>query len=191
MVNHFRGNCDALRGQWIKEMAVKKLLEGLNAQEIKTESTVIYNTCVNCLASGTYEGAKKYAQSMAEKGVLRSMTTEQIIGGMLTLRDIYGRSLCEKYRDPTKVADALSIYEPVANKILSIVAMAFVNEKTKALEKTKAELEEKVSERTMELQEKVDDLEKFNRFGVDRELKMVELKKKINELEAKLKESGK
>ena len=51
------------------------------------------------------------------------------------------------------------------------------------IEKSKANLEEKVAERTKELSEKNEELEKFNRMAVDRELKMVELKKKIKELE--------
>ncbi len=191
LVGHFRENRENLKKQWVKEMTAKKFLNGLTPQEIEIESSTIYDTCIDCLATGSYESAKKYARAMAEKGVLQGMTTEQIIGGMLTLRDVYGRSLCKKYGEPIKVNEALFIYEPMANKILSIVAMAFVEEKTKALEKTKAELEEKVLERTKELQERIEELEKFNKFSVDRELKMVELKEKLKEIESKLKEMRK
>ncbi len=53
------------------------------------------------------------------------------------------------------------------------------------LKKTKTGLEQKVLERTGELQEKVKDLEKFNKFSVKRELKMIELKKEIKELKIK------
>jgi len=42
-----------------------------------------------------------------------------------------------------------------------------------------------------ELRGKIHDLEVFNRISVDRELKMVELKKKIEELESKVKKQGK
>lgn len=41
-----------------------------------------------------------------------------------------------------------------------------------------------------ELQAKVNELERFNRLAVGRELKMIELKKKIRELEAKLREAS-
>ena len=44
-------------------------------------------------------------------------------------------------------------------------------------------LEKKVAERTKELQEKLEDLEKFAKITIDRELKMVELKNKIKEIE--------
>ena len=47
-------------------------------------------------------------------------------------------------------------------------------------------LEKKVSEKTKELQSKVYELEKFNKLTVGRELRMVELKKKIRRLERQL-----
>jgi len=48
-------------------------------------------------------------------------------------------------------------------------------------------LEERVKERTKEVQQKAAELEKFYRLTVGRELRMVELKKKIRELEEKMK----
>ena len=188
LVEYFRENQEDLRRQWIREMTAKKFLEGLTSREIEIESTTIYDTCIDCLATGDYKSAEKYARVMAERGVLQGMSTEQIIEGMLTLRDVYGRSLCKKYAEPAKVSEALSAYEPVANKILSIVAMAFVEGKTKALGEAKAELEEKILERTKELQERVEELEKFNKVAVGRELRMVELKEKIEALENKIEE---
>lgn len=44
-------------------------------------------------------------------------------------------------------------------------------------------LEKKVEERTKELQKRIEELEKFHKLTIGRELKMVELKKKIRELE--------
>lgn len=53
------------------------------------------------------------------------------------------------------------------------------------LKKRYAGLEEKVQERTTELNEKVKELERFNKLAIGRELKMVELKKRVRELEGK------
>lgn len=59
----------------------------------------------------------------------------------------------------------------------------------KELKKWGESLDKKVNEKTKELQEKVEELEKFNKFSIDRELKMIELKKEIEDLKNKLKES--
>jgi rsbT co-antagonist protein RsbR len=134
LVSHLRGARESLRQQWVQQMTAKGLLAGLTPQEIESESINIYDTCVGCLDTGEYSGAEKYATSMAERGVLRGMTTEQIIGGLLTLRDVYGRSLFDRYqRDKARLYAALDVYEPVANKILSIVALAFIEEREKVV----------------------------------------------------------
>lgn len=134
LVEHFQQNRERLRTQWIKEMTAKGLLTGLTREEVESESVYIYDTCIGCLALGQYDAAQAYATRMAERGVLQGMTPEQILGGMLTLRDVYGRSLAQKYRsDTARLFSGLDIYEPVANKILSIVAVAFIQEREKVV----------------------------------------------------------
>jgi len=62
------------------------------------------------------------------------MTVDQIIMGMLKLRDVYGRFIFSKYqRDIKKSYEVLNIYEPVANQILNIVALAFVEERERVI----------------------------------------------------------
>ncbi len=53
------------------------------------------------------------------------------------------------------------------------------------LKKLQEKLEEKVSERTKELQAKVEELEKFHQLAVGRELRIVELKEEIKKLKTK------
>ncbi|HPC86206.1 MAG TPA: response regulator [Smithellaceae bacterium] len=57
--------------------------------------------------------------------------------------------------------------------------------KMEQLEKLNRELEKKVAERTARLNETIERLEELNRVFVGRELKMAELKKRIEELEKK------
>jgi methyl-accepting chemotaxis protein len=52
------------------------------------------------------------------------------------------------------------------------------------------DLERKVEERTRDLQAKVGELERFNRLAVGRELRMIELKKRIRELEERGEREG-
>ena len=130
LVAHFRGERNSLRREWVHQMTSKKLLEGMTPPETEAESATIYDTCIECLETARYDSAEAYAKKMAERGVLRGMTSEQILGGMLTLRDVYGRSLFVKYRqDMAQLTAALDMYEPVANNILAIVAMAFIRER--------------------------------------------------------------
>ena len=63
-----------------------------------------------------------------------------------------------------------------------------VQARTKELEELTKSLEGQVQQRTKELQGKVEQLEKFQKLSVGRELKMIELKKQIEELEVKLRE---
>jgi len=55
-----------------------------------------------------------------------------------------------------------------------------LKDRTEALQAEREGLTEKVAQKTKELQGKVDDLEKFNKITIGRELKMIELKKEIN-----------
>ncbi len=143
LVAHFRGQREPLRRVWVQQMKAKGLLAGLSASETETESMTIYDTCIGCLETGQYDGAQVYATNMAERAVLRGMTTEQIIGGLLTLRDVYGRSLAEKYQDNlSRLSETLDAYEPVANKILSIVALAFIEEREKIVREQQAAIRE-------------------------------------------------
>jgi len=71
-----------------------------------------------------------------------------------------------------------------AKKVLEVKVRANIV----ALEEEKVSLEKKVKERTKELQERIDELERFRRLTVGRELKMIELKKKIKEMKKRRKE---
>ncbi len=66
-----------------------------------------------------------------------------------------------------------------------------VGQRTMALQKEKELLDKRVRERTEELQEKVNDLERFHRLTVGRELRMIELKKKVEQFDKKKKEKNK
>ena len=143
LVAHFRTERNNLRQEWVRQMRAKQLLEGMTAPQTEAESATIYDTCIECLETVHYDSAEAYAKKMAERGVLRGMTAEQIMGGMLTLRDVYGRSLFSKYRkDMALLTAALDVYEPVANNILGIVAMAFIREREKIIGQQQAAIRE-------------------------------------------------
>lgn len=61
-----------------------------------------------------------------------------------------------------------------------------VRARTQELEELTKNLDKKVKERTKELQKKMEEMERFQKLAVGRELKMVELKEKIKNLEKEL-----
>ena len=62
-----------------------------------------------------------------------------------------------------------------------------VEERTQELRELTETLELRVEERTKELEKKIEELELFQQLSVGRELKMIELKKEIEELQEQLK----
>ncbi|MCD6410729.1 HAMP domain-containing protein [bacterium] len=67
-------------------------------------------------------------------------------------------------------------------KVLEIKVRA----RTRELEELAETLDAQVKERTKELQERVNQLERFHKLTIGREMKMIELKKKIRQLEKEL-----
>ncbi len=65
------------------------------------------------------------------------------------------------------------------------------NKMTKSLKRHTENLEAQVNERTKEMQEKVDELKRFKKVTVGRELKMVELKKQIEQIKEDNNSGGK
>ena len=136
LVSYFNEKREVIRKRWVHAMQVEGMLGGLTDEEVKAESANIYNTCVECLRTGKFDGAQAYAKSMAEHGVLVGMTSEQILMSRLILRDVYGRAIFEKYgKDPKKWTEVLDFYEPIANTIIGIVSEAFVKERERLIKK--------------------------------------------------------
>jgi PAS domain S-box-containing protein len=94
-----------------------------------------------------------------------------------------------------KISKELTLITKDRNKIpVNVIALARKNEEgdfqgyfltisdISESKKFREELERQVTERTKELQKKIEELEKINRLTVGRELKMIELKKEIERL---------
>jgi peptidoglycan hydrolase CwlO-like protein len=82
---------------------------------------------------------------------------------------------------PAEAPEEESVYLRQYNEVL----IRKLESKMEQLEKLNQDLEKKVAQRTAQLKESVERLEELNRVFVGREIKMAELKKKIEELERK------
>ena len=132
---------DGVRRSWMAEMARRGLFKGLSLAEAEAESATVFDALVECLLTGRYHSAQAYAQDVAGRDVFRGIGATQVIGRLLVLRDVCGRELQQRYGgDPAQLTEALDVYEPVVNRILTIVAMAFVQERERAVGRGREQL---------------------------------------------------
>src|SRR5574341_2352705 len=134
LIAFLRERRDAIRQAWLAELTRRGLFKGLSPEEAQAESATVYDALVECLETGRYHSAQAYGQVMAERDVFRGIGAKQVIGRLLVLRDVCGRTLHRAYRGRAgDLARALDVYEPVINRVLTIVAMAFLQERERAV----------------------------------------------------------
>ncbi len=130
MLTHFRRREGPLRRRWMKEMETGGYLRGGTSEELEDDSVAIYDAYLTCLETGHYHRAQALAKAMAARGILRRLTPKHIFGALLTLQGVCEQSLTQKYGDrPDRLVLALELFKPVANRILVIVALAFLQER--------------------------------------------------------------
>ncbi len=95
---------------------------------------------------------------------------------------IHPITLLSRVVDDVKHGKKSEMPKKLSRDELGDLARSF-DEMNREVLKSKNELESEVEKRTKQLNEKVQDLEKFNKLAVGRELKMIELKKKLKEME--------
>ena len=122
-----RDERETVRHAWMTEMTKRALFKGLSPDEAGFECAAVYDALLDCLETGRYHSAQAYAQDRAERDVFRGIGAKQVIGRLLVLRDVCGWFLHTRYqRRPRELRGALDLYEPVVNRILTIVVMAFL-----------------------------------------------------------------
>ena len=150
-------------GQRVGIYIIKLSLDPLEKVMAKTQREFLLITLISILAIiGILSFSTKITVIDPIKQLLSGM--EKIGGGELDYR------VKTKRRD--EIGDLFSSLNLMAEKL---------KDRTEALKREREGLAEKVAQKTKELQEKVDDLEKFNKLVVGREIKMVELKKELEE----------
>ena len=136
LVSYFREQREPLRQQWVQQMRAQGLLHHVPRHAIEAQSGALYDTYVDCLATGTYAAAMTYTRSMLTPGGLRQTTLEPIIDGLLILGEVSRRALCQRYRaDPGGLEQALALYTPVAHRILALVTVAVVEEREQLMQR--------------------------------------------------------
>ena len=110
---------------------------------------------------------------------------DKIINESIKKKTVRSRELTLISKDKKKILVDISVSVREDKKGNSIGYFVSITDITE-IKKFQESLEEQVKERTKELQDKIRELEKFQKITVGRELKMIELKKEIERLKNEL-----
>ncbi|MDO8677522.1 MAG: ATP-binding protein [Acidobacteriota bacterium] len=125
LAGYLRDKSQVLQDRWVRQMKVHDLLRDTPLPELEAGFTALHNIFVDCLETGEYEAARSVARSMAPPVGRGRITTDRIIDSLLALRDVYWRSLFEKYQaDVELLAAALDLCFSVADRLLAPVVLS-------------------------------------------------------------------
>jgi len=131
---HLRATREANRVLWIDRTISVDLLQAMTREEITQEAVTIYDSYIAVLETGQEDELQNYARDLSERIIPRGVTTGEVLGLVLVLRDILSRSLNDKYRaDMESLSTVMDVYEPAANRIATVVATIFVSERERTI----------------------------------------------------------
>src|SRR2546429_369878 len=134
LVAHLRQHRTELRKEWARRIIAARLLNTMTDEEIFAEVASVYDNYVDALESGTFEALQAYARNLSERIIPRGVQTDEVVGVVLLLREVFARSFFAKYRSDFNLLNRiLDAYEPAANRIASTVAVGFVQERERII----------------------------------------------------------
>ncbi len=143
LCEHLRATREHNRAVWIDKTIDIGLLQAMSREEITQEATSIYDNYIGVLETGEEQELSTYARSMSERIIPRGVTTGEVLGLVLVLRDILSRSLNDKYQENEEYRGAvMDVYEPAANRIATVVASTFVEERERTLKEQQEAIRE-------------------------------------------------
>ena len=121
LASYLRDERQVLQRHWVRQMRAGNLWRDTPLQELEADFTAFHHAFARCLETGEYGAARDLA-GMAQPAGRGRITTDRIIDSLLALRDVYWRSLFEKYRaDVAPLAAALDLCFSVADRLLALV----------------------------------------------------------------------
>src|SRR5207253_7247827 len=113
LVAHLRQNRTQLREEWARRITESELLTSMTKEEIFAEATAVYDNYVAVLETGSVEALQEYASDLSERIIPRGVEANEVVGIVLLLRDVLGRSLLKKYQsDLVLLNRVMDAYEP-------------------------------------------------------------------------------
>jgi rsbT co-antagonist protein RsbR len=134
LVAHLRQHRSELRAEWEARIDAARLLQAMTEQEIRSETTSVYDNYVEVLETGSVDALQRYARDLSERIIPRGVETNEVVGIVLLLRDVLARWLFQKYQGDFGLLNRmLDAYEPAANRIANTVAVSFVEERERVI----------------------------------------------------------
>jgi rsbT co-antagonist protein RsbR len=134
LVAHLRDNRTQLREAWARRITEAQLLTAMTKEEIFAEATTVYDNYVAVLETGSVEALEAYARDLSERIIPRGVEANEVMGIVLVLRDVLGRSLFKKYQSDLDLLNhVLDVFEPASNRIANTVAVSFVQERERII----------------------------------------------------------
>ena len=143
LVEHLRRHRAGLREEWAQLITAAKLLTVMTPDEVFAETTSVYDNYVEALETDTFEALQAYSRSLSERIIPRGVQTDEVVGIVLLLRDVLARSLFARYcTDFETLNRMMDVYEPAANRIVTTVAVGFVQERERTIREQQAAIQE-------------------------------------------------
>jgi rsbT co-antagonist protein RsbR len=143
LVAYLRERRSVLREEWAAQITSAQLLSVMTPEEVFSEVTAVYDNYVDALETGSVETLRGYARDLSERVITRGVETYEVLGVVLLLRDVLGRSLFVRHQDEPEVLNrVLDAYEPAANRIAITVAVSFVEERERIIREQQAAIRE-------------------------------------------------
>src|SRR5213596_2650317 len=134
LVAHLRENRTQLREEWARRITEAQTLTAMTKEEIFAEATIVYDNYVAVLETGSVEALQAYARDLSERIIPRAVEANEVVGIVLLLRDVLGRSLLKKYQSDLGLLNrVMDAYEPASNRIANTVAVSFVQERERII----------------------------------------------------------
>ena len=113
LITHLQRRRARLRDLWLHRILDGQYLTAMSAEEISAETTSMYDSYLEVLATGDIEALEAYARNLSERIVPRGVQTREVVGIVLLLRDVLARELFSKYGgDTERLNRVLDAYEP-------------------------------------------------------------------------------
>jgi signal transduction histidine kinase len=152
LIGHLRRNRARLRELWLQRILDGQYLTAMSAEEIGAETTSIYDSYLEVLATGDIESLEGYARNLSERIIPRGVQTREVVGIVLLLRDVLARELFTRYGGDTGMLNrVLDAYEPAANRIATTVSAGFVQERERIIREQQEAIRELSARRQAEL----------------------------------------